>query len=342
MIETISLCSTCYKKIPAYITNIDRAAVMVKECDVHGRQKAIVDPDFQHVSNFYRHGSMGNNNVIIIHVEELCNMKCPWCYYVPGREPVRTAEFYHQLLFETYKGYSLLLSGGEPTERADYFEFIDKLHFMGWNPSTITNMINLADLDFFARSMTDTFVSGNDYKFAMSFQHPKNYSNKIYQKKMQALKNIEEAGLKANCVMFSIQSLDELDFIRQFYDETKHLYHMLRIRTMFDNWGNKGEKTLYLSELHKAFLQKFGDYTPVQSSRVEQSNMYCLYMETKEARAVSLASAPNVDNLDYHLTSRPVFMLGQDLRCYPVPICQIVSEGIERGWKDGLKLGGTS
>lgn len=338
MIETISLCNTCYKKIPATITCKDGAAVMVKECDVHGKMEAVVDTSFQHVSNFYRPGTMGNNNSIIIHVEDTCNMKCPWCYYEPGLEPRRTPEFYSQLLFEPYKGFSLMLSGGEPTQRDDYFHFVETLNAMGWRPSTITNMINLGNEAFFARTINDAWVTGREYRFAMSFQHPKNYSQAILERKVAALENIRRAGLRAACVMFSIQSMDELDFIKDFYDNTRHLYGMLRIRTMFNNWGNKGEKRMYLSELHAAFLDKFADYCPVQSSKIEQSNIYCLYMETKESRAVSLASAPTVENLDYHITSRPVFMLGPDLRCYPVPICQIVNEGISRGWKDGYKI----
>ena len=55
---------------------------------------------------------------------------------------------------------------------------------------------------------------------------------------------------------------------------------------------------------------------------------------------VSLSSAPTVENLDYHLCTRPVLMLARDARCYPVPIAQIINEGISLGWKDGFELKG--
>jgi len=338
MIYTISLCNVCYKKINAFITNEGGKAVMRKECDCHGKQVAVVDPSFQHFSNFYRHGTLGNNNSIIIHVEDSCNMKCPWCYYEPGLEPKHDEIWYHQLLWEMYKGFSLMLSGGEPTQRPDYIEFTKKLYYLGWKPSTITNMLNLADDDFFKSTLHDAWITGKDYRFAMSFQHPKNYGKKELKLKLKALDNIKRAGLKAACVMFSIQSLDELDFIFDFYKETRELYSMLRVRTMFHNWRNKGKKDIFLSDLHKAFLDKFGEFCPVQSNRVEQSNIYCLYMETNKGGDVSLASAPTVENLDYHICSRPVYMLGPDMRCYPVPIAQIVNEGITAGWKDGFRI----
>ena len=343
MIQTISLCNVCYKKIPATIEFVGGAAIMRKECDVHGKFEALVDPDAQHVSNFYRYGTMGNNNNIIIHTHDKCNMTCSWCYYPMGIEKMKPIEFYDSLLYEPYKGFRLMLSGGEPTMRPDYFEFVDGAHKRGWNPSTITNMINLADEEFFAKTLNPSFVDGdNNYKFAMSFQHPKNYSAEIYEQKVKALENIGKAGLKASCVMFSIQSMDELDFIKDFYDKTRHLYHMLRVRTMFNNWANKGEKQLFLSELHRAFLGKFEEYCPVQSTNVEQSNIFCLYMETKSHQPISLSSAPTVGNLDYHLCSRPVYMLANDLRCYPVPISQIIQEGISAGWKDGYRIDGGS
>jgi hypothetical protein len=234
-----------------------------------------------------------------------------------------------------------MLSGGEPTMRPDYLEFVTKAYDRGWKPSTITNMINLGNDEFFRSTLNEAFVDEKrNYSFAMSFQHPKNYSAEILAAKVRALENIEKEKLRAACVMFSIQSLDELDYIKEFYDRTKHLYSMLRIRTMFNNWANKGEKQMYLSELHKAFMLKFEQYCPTQSTKVEHSNIYCLYMETNELGAISLSSAPTVENVDYHMCSRPVYMLANDLRCYPVPLTQLVNQGMSAGWKDGYEIKG--
>lgn len=339
MIETISLCPICYKKIPAFIGPRNNEAWMIKECDVHGKFEAMCERSWIHWSNFYRMGTMGNNKSIIVHINNGCNMKCPWCYY--GGEKIHTPEFIDMLLYEPYKGFSLMFSGGEPTEKPGYHEYVALAYLKGWNPSTITNMINLADNNFFNKTLNEAWCSPQgDYRFALSYQHPKNYSSDILKAKEKALENIASKGLKASCVMFSISDLDEIDFIREFYDRTRHLYHMLRIRTLFHSWKNKSEKKLFQSDLHAAFMEKFADYTPVQSSRIEQSTAYGMYLMTKECRDISLMSPPTVENLDYHLASRPVYMLGQDMRCYPVPIAQIIAEGIEQGYKDGFKIGG--
>jgi hypothetical protein len=338
MIKTLSLCPTCYQKIEAEIHFQNGMVVMTKECPDHGPFSAIVEKDIQHVSNFYHLGTLGRNNTIIIHTHNQCNMKCAWCYYPMGVEPMHPFTYYNNILAQ-YGGYNLLMSGGEPTLRPDFFEFTQEAAGYGWGISAITNMLKLAEPEFFTQALNSPLHQGNMLKFALSMQHPKNYSSEILAAKVKALENFEATGKHAMCAMFSIQSLDELDYIREWFDVTKKYYPMLRIRTMFKNWANKGDDTrLFLSDLHKAFLHKFADLHPRQSLKVEQSNMYCLYLEVDGGTQISLSGAPTVENLDYHQASRPVFMLAMDGRCYPVPICQIINEGIALGWKDGFRL----
>jgi hypothetical protein len=246
-------------------------------------------------------------------------------------------------LLGMYRGYNILLSGGEPTIDPLFFDKVNEYASLGWGVSSITNMVMLADESFFAQAMDSSLHEGGTLKFACSFQHPKNHPKEVNDLKFKALHNFEVNKVTPSCIMFSIESLDELDYIKEFYDRTRGFYPMVRIRTMFRNWQAKGiEKTLFLSDLYKAFVEKFQQYCPTQSLSFEHSNMYCLYMKM-EGCEVSLSSGPSVDDIDYHQCSRPVYMLARDQRCYPVPIAQIVNEGISLGWKDGFKLsqGGT-
>jgi hypothetical protein len=343
MIRTLSLCNTCYKKVPARIYEENGMAVMEKECDIHGTTKAVCERSWLHWSTFYERGTLGNNNNIIVHMSDTCNMNCPWCYYPvgKGKDQILGAEYLDAVLGQYRPDYNLLLSGGEPTVAKNYLDYNMHTFARGWKPTTITNMVRLGDKEFFKKTLNKAWVDPDGtYRFAMSMQHPKNYSKEHLMAKFEALANIEEHNLKAMCVMFSVSSLDELPWIKEFYDETRHLYGMMRIRTLFHSWENAGEKDLYLSDLYQAFQETFSDYTPVINRDLELSNAYCLYMKTKEARYLSLSSGPTINNIDYHLCSRPVMMLARDHKCYPVPIAQIINEGIDRGWKDGFKLEG--
>ena len=341
MIRTLSLCPTCYKKIPADIIFHDGAAWMMKKCDQHGEFSSLVDRDASFVTSFYKSGTLGRNKSIIVHSHNQCNMKCSWCYYPMGEEQILPPEEVDQIL-GGYRDFGLMLSGGEPTIDPFFFDTVKRYQDFGWSVACITNMLKLADRKFVEQAMDSPLRVGDNLNFACSLQHPKNYSQEIKDLKFKALHNLEIRGLKPACIMFSIQDLDELDFIEDFYSRTKGMYPMLRIRGMFRNWGAKGIKQKFcLSDLYKAFCAKFSKYVPTQSVSVEHSNMYCLYMNM-EGGQVSLSCAPDVYNVDYHQCSRPVFMLARDRRCYPVPLAQIINEGISRGWKDGFELKGAT
>jgi len=310
---------------------------MIKECDVHGKFSALVEKDAAFVTAFRREGTLGNNTSIIVHSYDKCNLKCSWCYYPTGKEAILEPKDVDNLL-GMYRGWNIMLSGGEPTIDPRFLEKVNQYHSLGWSVSCITNLVKLADKDFFDQVMDSPLREGNSLNFACSIQHPKNHSQEVLAAKFDALHNFEMAGVKPSCVMFSIQSLDELDYIKDFYDRTKGLYPMIRIRTMFRNWAAKGiQHEIFLSDLYKAFVEKFEEYAPTQSLEHEHSNMYCLYMKMRGGN-VSLSAAPSVEDVDYHQCSRPVYMLAMDRRCYPVPLAQIINEGIAAGWKDGFKL----
>lgn len=339
MINTLSLCPTCYKKIPAEIFIKDGAVWMVKNCDQHGHFSVLVEKDPGFFSAFYKEGTLGRNNSIIVNSYDKCNLSCKWCYYPTGEERILTPREVDQIL-ALYRNYTIMLSGGEPTIDPEFFGKLAAYANMGWNVSSITNMVKLADTEFFKRAMGSPLLVGSTMNFACSFQHPSTYPEGVLATKLQALHNFEIAGVKPACVMFSIESLDELDFIKEFYGRTRGFYPMIRIRTMFRNWKAKGiKKELFLSDLYKAFLEKFQEFSPIQSETYERSNLYCLYMKM-EGCEVSLSCSPSVDDIDYNQCARPVFMLARDLRCHPVPVAQIINEGIANNWLDGFQLKG--
>jgi hypothetical protein len=337
--QTLSICPTCYKKIPAKIVFSEGKVLMQKSCLEHGSFESVMETDIQHFSNFYRVGTKGLNNNIIIHVEDKCNMTCSWCYY-GGKEEKHDFDYYDTLL-RSYKAqeFRLLLSGGEPTVRPDYFKFLEDAKARGWHCTTITNMLNLADEGFFQEALRHNFSLGL-FDYALSFQHPKNYSEAELAKKLQVADRLKSTGIRAQCVAFSVSSLKELDFIREFYDNYKDIAFMWRIRTIFRNWENKDtkENPIYLSQLKSEVTDKFSDLMPIVCDDIETSNAHCIYMKMDGGRYISLSSAPTVENIDYHLCSRPVYMLARDLNCYSVPVAQIVNEGLSKGYKDGFKL----
>ena len=336
MISTFSICPTCYKRIPASIIIRDGEAWMIKTCEAHGKVEALVDPDGAMVLRQYNQGTQGLNKALLLPVTDKCNMTCSWCFTKGVATRERDAEYYTLQYFDLKQaGFTILLSGGEPTVREDFPTLVADLQRFGWPVVTMSNMIKFADLGFMENSGL-IYEPGKLLLADFSMQHPKNYSGEIGAAKTSALCNLERLGLKANCIQFSVSTLDELPWIRSFYNDTKQLYRNIRIRTLHGFWKDDSEK-IYLSQLHEAFMVSFGDLMPMPANNLESTNIYSIYMNDGQC-GISLSSAPTVHNIDVMSCRRPTFGAALDGKYYGFPIAQIISEGIQKGWYNGYKI----
>lgn len=342
MINTLSICPVCYKRIPASIVFRGKAAWMVQNCPVHGAREGLIDPDSKIVTQFYNTGTLGKNKAILVPITDKCNMECSWCYTKGVDIPIKPPEFYDRHLIDLKtKGYTILLSGGEPTTIPDFHGYCRELMQRGWSVVTMSNMLAFADPLFMQETINVGMVTRDGTLCVdWSMQHPTNYNGEIAAQKYAALSNLERFGVKANCIQFSIGSLNEIPWIRQFYNDTKHLYNHLRIRSLHGFWKDDSEK-IYLSQLLDGFQDHFGDLTPMLAGPgdVETSNIYSIYLRTAFG-GISLSSAPTVGNVDLLNARRPTYGWALDQKYYSFPVAQIISEGIEKGWYNGYRLDG--
>lgn len=334
MIKTFSMCPTCYKRIPATITVRGGAAWMDKECEIHGHSTAIIDPDARIVLSQYNQTTEGLNKAVLVPITDKCNMACSWCYTKGVSIPEKDAAYYDDHFIDLkQQGFTILLSGGEPAVRHDFVDLVASLQRLGWPVVTMSNMIKFSDINFMENC---GLVRGSELLADFSMQHPANYSGEIAAAKYSALSNLEKLGLRANCIQFSIASLDELPWIRTFYDDTKHLYSNIRIRTLHGFWKDTSSK-IYLSQLYSKFMEEFADLMPMADNSLESTNIYSIFMRDEYCR-ISIGSAPTVENIDLSSCSRPTLAVGLDGKYHGFPVAQIVSEGIQKGWYNGYKI----
>lgn len=93
----------------------------------------------------YHPKSNFKNTRLHLHLTNKCNMRCPHCYMKSGKEYGRemTSEEVKSLLknFKEYGGTDVSLTGGEPTQRGDFFEIYDFISSLGMKTSIYTNGI---------------------------------------------------------------------------------------------------------------------------------------------------------------------------------------------------------
>jgi len=136
--ETTSLCPTCCQEVPAYIMEVGGEIWMDKVCPEHGYIAARIEA----CSDYYWITQQGNPTCVyeglVIDVTYRCNLACKWCYQNLSGEDVPVERIY-ELASTMPKGYTIILSGGEPTLRDDLHEIVYALLDMGYPSNVITN-----------------------------------------------------------------------------------------------------------------------------------------------------------------------------------------------------------
>lgn len=154
---TLSICSTCLKRVEAKVIFENDLVYLLKRCPDHGAQKVLIATDidyYKKIRNYVKrsetplkfntpvkHGCPydcglctdheQHSCLSIIEVTDRCNLKCPTCYAMSGPRYGR-----HRTLEEIEKMMDIIvanegepdvvqISGGEPTIHPQFFEILD-------------------------------------------------------------------------------------------------------------------------------------------------------------------------------------------------------------------------
>ncbi len=154
---TISLCTTCLRRIDAKIVFQDEKVYMFKTCPEHGFQKVLVASDIEYYKNIRNYNKASeipqrfntkthygcpydcgicvdheqHGCLTIVEITDRCNLSCPTCYAMssPHYGRHRTVEEVERMLdiIVANEGEPdvVQISGGEPTIHPDFFEILD-------------------------------------------------------------------------------------------------------------------------------------------------------------------------------------------------------------------------
>ncbi|MBS1520539.1 MAG: radical SAM protein [Bacteroidetes bacterium] len=154
---TISICSTCLKRVDAKIVFEDDNVYMLKNCREHGFEKVLIATDIEYYKNCRNYAKRSemplkfnkpthygcpydcglcqdheqHSCLTVVEVTDRCNLSCPTCYAMssPSYGRHRTLEEIEQMLdvivANEGKPDVVQISGGEPTVHPQFFEILD-------------------------------------------------------------------------------------------------------------------------------------------------------------------------------------------------------------------------
>ena len=154
---TISICSTCLKRVDAKIVFDDGKVFMLKRCPTHGNEKVLIATDIEYYKscrNYAKRSEMPlkfntpthfgcpydcglctdheqHSCLTVVEVTDRCNLSCPTCYAMssPTYGRHRTLEEIERMLDTVVANEGMpdvvQISGGEPTVHPQFFEILD-------------------------------------------------------------------------------------------------------------------------------------------------------------------------------------------------------------------------
>jgi uncharacterized radical SAM superfamily Fe-S cluster-containing enzyme len=235
--QTLSVCSKCYKIIPAQIVENNGKIFLEKECckkevfllenDAEFYKKAtlpfVIDRNFIEVDKFrtdeeLKEKLVDTASIICLTVNARCNLRCPICYLRAG--PLTDADKQACLnepslseiisIMRKHRNKLVGIVGGEPTLREDLPDIIKIIRKSGNVPFFATNGIKLLDKEY-AKKIKEAGVSF----VTIWFDGFKSEANRILrgedflELKMKILKNLRDEGLQVNLLSVIEKGLNE-------------------------------------------------------------------------------------------------------------------------------------
>lgn len=330
---TTSLCPVCYKEIPAVIDMDGRNVWMEKECSCW-QGRTLVEKN----AGLYMTLSCRMRRVfdqhMVFDITERCNLNCSACYF-PVHNTAKDEPQQSVIKRILATPYQPVLSGGEPTLRADLPELVAALTAFGRKVSMLTNGIRLADIDYLRALHSAGMRTGNIFEASISIHPESDQPASVYQKKIQVLKNLRQLGMKAFALMFTIHSPEQISEIVPVIRAWSDVALTFRIRGAFNAWNeNEAGKPIFISEMLDT-LKQHGNWALDDQW---DNNLYHATVMFRDT-TVRLVSVPNKATVDLsRLRDVGPFHISKDGHTRNLVHSMLVNEGMAAGWLNGERI----
>ncbi|MBZ4190162.1 radical SAM protein [Niabella beijingensis] len=242
---TISLCSTCLKRVDAKIVFENNKVYMLKNCAEHGFEKVLIATDVEYYKNIRNYNKPSetplqfntkthygcpydcglctdheqHSCLTVVEITDRCNLTCPTCYAMssPHYGRHRTVEEVERMLdiIVANEGEPdvVQISGGEPTLHPDFFKILDIAKTKPIKHLMVnTNGIRIAKDKEFAKQMASYMP---DFEIYLQFDSFKPEAlirlrgKDLLETRMKALQHLNELNLSTTLVVTLQQGVND-------------------------------------------------------------------------------------------------------------------------------------
>lgn len=293
--DTVSLCDSCYRHIPAFVFEKDGQIWMRKKCSLHGESEHLVEPDAElYYSLKFTHKT---KRAILFEITDKCQLECPHCYHLPdNRTQDKPIEDIVSQLLSFPKDVRFVMAGAEPTLRNDFIEVVQTIrnlnHFDHKNIAVLTNGIK-----FSSKSFTKNAVDSGLDTILFGLNHYSYNGINTHNQQLEAINNLIESGARFSYTGYTIESLDHIpDILDEIQTLNNPNNRQFRIRCGAFIGRSSDEHRSYVS----ATLKKIEDYIGKGNYEILQTvdnNIYHVNILWNGAY-IRVIQWPDVSNID--------------------------------------------
>jgi organic radical activating enzyme len=331
--NTISLCTTCYKEIPALITIGPEGVVMRKECSAHGEQTAVVEPDpvFYTLVNSLRCPSIYDG--YFVDVTRRCNMRCNTCYF-PLEEQDPDGLFSLDSIVEdctvNARRAPFILTGGEPTIRGDIAKVIEEVSKIG-PVELLTNGVRLADPELFQQVMPLLIAKNGVANLNLSI-HPES------DKWREVVEMCRKDEVKIESALLVIDSKESFQKAIAQAQELSDVVLAFRIKAATKIWAEqKPADKIFVSHMLN-WLEEMGGYKLVPQRQNKSVFVNVIHNSNSKPVLLMLVSWHDVNNVDLMDIDCPPFYRARNGQVANFVTAALINEGMEAGWLNGRRM----
>lgn len=251
--STTSLCTVCYRHVPAQVFIENGSVYIEKICPEHGQEKYLVEPDAEFYTNYKypKRNIQDFFDAVCLDITNRCNLNCPHCYQIPDNKSQDTSitSIIDQIK-KWPKQKAVVLMGAEPTVRNDLIELIEEINQIAVRPIIIlTNGVNLSRIEY-----AKQFTKFDNVYFTFGLNHP-NYQGLVVRSKQEhALENCKALNLPVKNISYTLEGFHQLEYCLkeiQEFNKEKQYCKMYRIRVGTDIGRCPDQDQMFMSNLVK-------------------------------------------------------------------------------------------
>ncbi len=330
--NTFSLCNTCYKEVPAVVSIRRDGVFLAKTCDAHGSTEAMLERD----PVFYAYiMSMRAPNIYggyFVDVTRICNLRCQYCFY-PLENKNPSGAYTIQSIVNDCRAAALrpgclpiILTGGEPTTRADIGLLIEALLPIG-PVELLTNGVNLAkDDEMFNRVMPLITANNGVANLNLSIHHKETDGWRTLLDKCRA------EGIKVESALIVVDSEDDFIHAVKLAQEMKDVVLSFRIKAATRIWNEKKPEKIFCSDMIGWLEAHLGPVQVVTTNRSNKSVFVNVFVGGLFLMLVSWNDTANVDLAD--IDCAPYYR-AKNGQIANFVTASLINEGMAAGWLNG-------